>query len=58
MSDQIASCHRSHANGSIRVYRKALYRNTGLLFERAEEEEEGEELREREREKEELLVGK
>lgn len=42
MSDQIAGCHRSHANGSIRVYRKALYRNTGLLLEEEEEEELGE----------------
>jgi hypothetical protein len=40
MGDQIACCHRSHANGSIRVYRKALYRNTGLLFEQEEESEE------------------
>lgn len=61
MGDQIAGCYRSHANSSIRVHRKALYRNTGLLFEQEEEEESEEEVDEedklREKEKEAVVAG-
>ena len=43
MSDQVTGSNRSHAHCSVRVYREALYRYTGLLFDKAEQEKEVEE---------------